>query len=385
MFLRAAGITHHVQLDGPAGAPPLLMLHALGTAGAVWEAQAAALARSFRVICPDFRGQGFTEVTPGPYTVEGLAADMLAVLDVLGVGATHVAGLSIGGLVAQAMAARAPERVASLMLCDTALAIPPPEMWRERAAAVRARGTAAIADAALARWFTPGFQGEPAAVGLRAMLLRADPEGYAASCEAIATADLAESTRRLRAPTLVVVGEEDPSTPVAAARALHEAVAGSALVVLPGASHITTVEKPGEVTDALRRFLLPEAPGGSADDLYDAGMAVRRAVLGEAWVARATGQASAFDRDFQAFITRSAWGQVWTRPGLSRRERSLLTIALLAALGHHEELRLHLRASRNTGATPEEIGEALMHTAVYAGVPAANSAVRIAKEVLGEA
>lgn len=380
MFLQAAGITHHVRLDGPPGAPPLLMLHSLGTAGEVWDAQAAALAGSFRVIRPDLRGHGLTEVTPGPYTVELMAGDALAVLDALGVGKAHVAGLSIGGLIAQAIAAQAPERVASLMLCDTALSIPPPETWRERAAMVRAHGTEAALEAALARWVTEGFRGQPGAAGLRAMLLRTSAEGYAASCEAIAAADLAGSTRRLRVPALVLVGEQDEATPPSAARALQEAIQGSSLIVLPGAAHIPTVEHSDEVADALRRFLLPETAG----DAYEAGMAVRRAVLGEAWVARASGQASAFDRDFQAFITRTAWGQVWTRPGLTRRERSLLTIALLAALGHHDELRLHVRATRNTGASPEDISEALLHVAAYAGIPAANGAVRIAKEVLGE-
>ena len=379
MFLRASGITHHVRLDGPPGAPPLLMLHSLGTTSDVWEAQAAALARSFRVVRPDFRGHGLTEVTPGPYTVDGLARDMLAVLDALDVGRAHVAGISIGGLVAQSLAAQSPERVASLALCDTALRIPPPETWHERAATVRAHGMAAIEEAVLARWVTEGFRGQPGAAGLRAMLLRTAPEGYAACCEAIAAADLAESTRRLQVPALILVGDQDLATPPAAAQALHEAIRDSALFVLPGAAHIPTVERPDDVAEALRRFLLPEAEG----DAYEAGMAVRRVVLGKAWVARASAQASAFDRDFQAFITRTAWGQVWTRPGLTRRERSLLTIALLAGLGHHDELRLHLRATRNTGASPEDVSEALMHTAVYAGIPAANSAVRIAKEVLG--
>lgn len=378
LFLNAAGITHHVRLDGPPGAPPLLMLHSLGTAGAVWDAQAEALARAFRVIRPDFRGHGLTEVTPGPYTVEGLARDMVAVLDALGVGRAHVAGISLGGLVAQSLASQAAERVASLALCDTALRLPPPESWHERAATVRAHGVEAVVDAVLARWVTESFRGQPGAIGLRAMLLRTAPEGYAAGCEAVGEADMTESTPRLQVPALVLVGDQDAATPPAAAQALHATIRGSALVVLSGAAHIPTVEVPDEVTGALRRFLLPEAEG----DLFGAGMAVRRAVLGEAWVARASAQASAFDRDFQAFITRTAWGQVWTRPGLTRRERSLLTIALMAALGHHEELRLHLRASRNTGATPEDVRETLIHTAVYAGVPAANSAFRIAKEVL---
>jgi 4-carboxymuconolactone decarboxylase len=120
----------------------------------------------------------------------------------------------------------------------------------------------------------------------------------------------------------------------------------------------------------------------ASEDRYHAGMAVRRAVLGDAHVDRASAQVTPLDADFQRFITEGAWGSVWSRPGLSRRERSLLTIALLAALGHDDELALHIRATRNTGASPEDIAEAMMHVAVYAGVPAANHALRIAKATL---
>lgn len=120
------------------------------------------------------------------------------------------------------------------------------------------------------------------------------------------------------------------------------------------------------------------------DDRFAAGMAVRREVLGDAHVDRAEARTSAFDADFQRYITENAWGSVWTRPGLERGTRSLLTIAILASLGHHEELAMHLRATRNTGARPEEVKEALLHVAVYAGVPAANAAIAIAKKVFEE-
>jgi 4-carboxymuconolactone decarboxylase len=118
------------------------------------------------------------------------------------------------------------------------------------------------------------------------------------------------------------------------------------------------------------------------DSRYDEGMRVRREVLGEAHVARAEAAKTAFDAPFQRFITEAAWGTLWAGDGLDRPTRSLVTIAILAALGRHEELALHLRASANTGATPEQIREALLHVAVYAGVPAANSAVALAKSIL---
>ncbi len=120
------------------------------------------------------------------------------------------------------------------------------------------------------------------------------------------------------------------------------------------------------------------------DERFDKGMAVRRAVLGDAHVDRAEARKTDFDADFQRYITENAWGEVWARPGLDRRTRSLVTIALLAGLGHHEELALHIRATRNTGATPDDLKEILYHVAVYAGVPAANRAIAIAKSTLAE-
>lgn len=378
MFVRANGIAMHVQVDGPAAAPVLVLLHSLGTSGHVWDAQARALAGPFRVVRPDLRGHGLTEVTAGPYGIAGLAADVLAVLDVLGIGQAHVGGLSIGGLVAQGVAHRAPGRVASLILCSTALALPPAQGWRDRAALVRAGGIAAVVDAVMARWVTPGFMGDAAAVGLRQMLLRTAPEGYAGAAEAIAGADLSADTAGLRLPALVLVGDRDEATPPASARALCDALGGS-LVVLPGAAHIPTVEAADGVTAAIRGFLLPPVRDWEA-----AGMAMRRRVLGEAHVDRALAAMTDVDRDFQAFATRTAWGGVWTRPGLTLRERSLLVLTMLASLGHHEELRLHTRATRNTGATPADIGEAMLHVAAYAGIPAANSAMRVVKETLAE-
>lgn len=379
MFLRVGELAVHVQVDGPAGAPPLLLLHSLGTAGHVWDAQAQALSTGFRVIRPDLRGHGLTTVTAGPYTIEGMARDMLAVLDALGVGTAHVAGLSVGGLIAQSMAAQAPGRAASLILVDTAMAIPPVALWRERATTVRSQGMEAIADAVVARWVTPGFMDDPATLGLRAMLLRTPPEGYAGTAEAIAAADLTQAAATLRVPTLVLVGDQDAATPPDAAAAMAKAIPGASMEVITGAAHIPNEERAEALTDAIRRFLVP-----ATDDAYEAGMAVRRQVLGPAHVDRATAAITDLDRDFQTFITRTAWGGVWTRPHFDRRTRSLLTLALMAALGHHEEFKLHVRASRNTGATPKDITELLIQVAAYAGIPAANSAVRIAKETLRE-
>ena len=377
MFLRSDDLTIHLRIEGPAGAPALLLLHSLGTSLGIWDAQAEALQRSFRVIRPDARGHGLTGTTPGPYDMARLAGDALGLLDALGIEAAHVAGISIGGLIAQAIASRAPPRVLSLILVDTALTIPPPDFWRERAARARAEGLAPLLEGVVSRWMTPASLHSPQADGLRAMLLRTPPEGYAASAEAIAAADFTETSRAISCPTLVLVGDGDQATPVASATALASAIPGARLEILADAAHISIVERPQAALAAMRSFLLPPT-----DDFHQAGMRVRRQVLGGAHVDRATASSTALDRDFQAFITRTAWGGVWARPHFDRRTRSIVTLALLAGLGHHEEFALHVRACCNTGATEEDIAELLLQVAAYAGIPAANSAARIAKQVL---
>jgi 3-oxoadipate enol-lactonase/4-carboxymuconolactone decarboxylase len=378
-FTDVRGVATHIAIEGPPGAPALLLLHSLGSSLRIWDLQAERLARSLRVVRFDLRGHGLSEVAAGRCTIEDLADDALAVLDACGIAAAHVAGVSIGGMIAQAIAARAPARTTSLILCDTALALPPPEMWRARAATVRTEGIAAVADAVLARWASPAFLASTPGRGLRTMLLRTHPEGYAAAAEALAVADLSRSTPQLRLPTLVLVGEHDPSTPVAAAEALRDAIPGAQLAVIPGAMHIPMVERPDDVSRAILDFLTPRDA-----ELAAAGLRVRTEVLGAAHVARATAAVTDLDRDFQAYITRAAWGGVWARPHFDRRTRSIITVGVLAALGREHELALHLRAMKNTGASAADISELMLHVAVYAGVPAANAALRVAKQVAEE-
>ncbi len=381
MFVRAGDIDIHVAQDGPPGGTPLVLLHSLGASTHLFDPQITALSKGFRVIRPDMRGHGLTTATPGPGSMAQYAADLAALLDALEIKSAHIGGVSIGGMVAQAFAAAYPGRARSLILIDTAMAIPPAQFWQDRALKVRAEGMEAVADGVVARWYTPGFINTTEAQGMRAMLARTPAEGYAAGCEAIVAADLTGTTSALKLPALIMVGEHDAATPVTSALALHQAIPGSWYSLIKNASHIPNTEQPDAVNAGILEFLAKQQGGG---DVFEAGMAVRKQVLGEAHVARASANITDLDRDFQAFITRIAWGSVWTRPGLDRRTRSLLTIAMMAALGHEEELKLHLRASKNTGASPEDIAEVMMQVAVYAGVPAANSAIRHAKEIFKE-
>ncbi|MGA8115185.1 MAG: 4-carboxymuconolactone decarboxylase [Actinocatenispora sp.] len=186
-------------------------------------------------------------------------------------------------------------------------------------------------------------------------------------------------------PTLVVAGREDPATPPAHARELADGVPDASLTEVARAAHLAVVERPGPVLAALLGHLNgPVAPPADDGSRHAAGMAVRRAVLGDDHVDRAVAGTSDFSAPFQDLITRYAWGEIWTRPGLSRQTRSCVTLTALVAGGHHDELALHVRAALRNGLRPDEIREVLLQTAVYCGVPAANSAFAVADRVLRE-
>jgi 3-oxoadipate enol-lactonase len=250
-------VTVHHQLSGPPGAATVALAGSLGTSLAMWDDQAQALTGRFRVLRYDHRGHGRSPAPLGPYRVEDLAADLLALLDRLGLARVHLAGLSLGGMTAMWLAAHAPQRVDRLALLCTSAYLPPAQGWRERAANVRAQGTAALADAALGRWFTPALrEARPElAARFRAMLSAIPAEGYAGCCEAIAALDLRADLGRITAPTLVIAGREDPATPPEHAERIAAAIRGARLVVLPGAAHLANVEQAGEVNRLLTEHL----------------------------------------------------------------------------------------------------------------------------------
>lgn len=378
MFIAIRDMSVHVQVQGPPGAPPLLMLHSVGTSLHVWDLQAEALARTHRVIRMDLRGHGLTSPLGQEASMAELAEDAFAVLDALGVTAAHVAGISIGGRIAMEMAALRPDRVLSLFLLATALEFAPPSLWQARIEAVTTGGMAAVADGVMARWVVDPTS--PSSRALLSMLLATPPQGYAAAGAALRDGRAESLLGKLRGPASIVVGELDQASPIAAAEAIRDAIPGSTLHILPGVAHIPTFEAAEGVTAALQTHLA----GGTEADAHAAGMAVRKAVLGEAHVARAQANVSPLDAPFQDYITRNVWGQIWTRPGLPRHTRSLLTLAVTAALAREGEFGLHVRATRNTGVTPEEIAEVLLQVGAYAGVPVANHALKIAKQILAE-
>jgi 3-oxoadipate enol-lactonase len=247
------------RVDGADAEPALALLHSLGTDLRLWDAQAAALARDFRVVRPDFRGHGGSDVSREPVTVDRLGRDVLALLDYLSVERAHLCGLSLGGVVALWVAAHHPDRVGRLVLANTGARIGTAESWEARIRAVREGGMAALRDVVLARWLSADFRARhPEVVRLYADMLEATPaEGYVAACLALRDADLRGVAGTVRTPTLVIAGELDEATPPALSEALHAAIPGSELVVLPGAAHLSNVERPDEFTRALSRFLAP--------------------------------------------------------------------------------------------------------------------------------
>ncbi|MBE1491120.1 3-oxoadipate enol-lactonase [Plantactinospora soyae] len=254
----------HANVDGPTDAPVLVLGSSLGTSGAMWQPQLAALTEHFRVVRYDHLGHGDSDVPDGPYTIAELGTAVLRLLDDLRVRRASYAGLSLGGMVGMWLAANAPDRVDRLVLLCTSAFLPPAQGWRDRAAATRAGGVEAVADVVLARWFTKGFAAaRPSEVAeYRSMLTATPAQGYAGCCEAIAGMDLRADLARIVAPTLVIAGANDPAIPIEHARVLVDGIPGAGLRVVGDAAHLASVEQPDRVSRLLLDHLVgADGPG----------------------------------------------------------------------------------------------------------------------------
>ncbi|MGI5193439.1 3-oxoadipate enol-lactonase [Streptomyces sp. CA-288835] len=361
------------RAEGPNTAPPLLLGPSLGTSTALWDKVAPELSITHRVVRWDLPGHGGSPadlIGPGA-TVADLASLVLSLADSLGLDRFSYAGVSLGGAVGLQLAAHHPERIDRLAVICSSAHFNGSKPWEERAAHVRASGLGELAATANSRWFTPGFTVPELVEDHRT----ADPDAYAACCDALAAFDIRDRLPQITAPTLLIAGRDDPATPPAHLREIADAVPGAALTELPAASHLAPAERPEAVLTALRAHFGAEAKRG---------MEVRRQVLGDTHVDRAQARQSPFTARFQDFISRYAWGEIWTDDTLTRRERSLITLTALVAHGHYDELAMHVRAARRNGLSAEEIGAVLLQTAVYCGVPTANSAFAVAQGVLAE-
>ncbi len=252
--------SHHAQthyaLEGEAGKPVLVLSNSLGTDFSMWDPQVPEFLKSFRVLRYDTRGHGYSSVTPGPYSIEQLAKDVLALGDALKLDRFHFCGLSMGGMIGMWLAANAPQRLTKLMLCSTAAKIGTPETWNARIDTVRKQGMKPVAAATIERWFSPAFRAKnPATVaGIQKMLEAANPEGYAACCAAVRDFDFREQLGKIRTPALVISGTHDPATTPADGHFLADHIPGARYVEL-NAAHLSNVEDADRFTREVSTFL----------------------------------------------------------------------------------------------------------------------------------
>jgi 3-oxoadipate enol-lactonase len=259
MKIKANGIIINYQVDGPQGAPWLVFSNSLATSIAMWDEQAAALKDAFRVLRYDQRGHGGTEVPPGRYAFDTLLADAIALLDALSIRKAHFAGLSMGGATALGVAEQHPDRFDRIVVCDSPCQSTPQssQQWEERIAVAQKQGIEALVEPTVSRWFPPETvaKNPPHLDKVRAMFRTTPVAGFIGCAAALADHDYATAVAAVKAPVLFMVGEKDGATP-AAMRKLHEKLAGSRFVELPGAGHISNMDRPAQFTAAIREFLV---------------------------------------------------------------------------------------------------------------------------------
>jgi 3-oxoadipate enol-lactonase len=259
MKIRSNGIELYYEVHGKDGAPWLVLSHSLACSVRMWDEQIAALGDRFRILAFDTRGHGASDAPPGPYTLELLADDLKGLLDGLAVARPHFCGLSLGGMIGQTFALRYPGVFASLALADTTSRYPKEAwpMWQERIGVAESKGMGPLAQPTLERWFTEPFRNRNSGAleRVRSLILATPVAGYVGCSHAIPKIDLSARLKEIGCPMLVIVGENDPGTPVAMAREIHQNAPGSKLVVIPQAAHLSNVEQPGAFNRALGDFL----------------------------------------------------------------------------------------------------------------------------------
>ena len=390
-FLTRGAARLYWKVDGAEGRPPLVLLNSIGTDMRLWDAAMPYLLPDFLLLRMDMRGHGASDAPGGEYTLDLLAEDVAAVMAAAGISVAAVAGVSLGGMVAMRLELDHPALVSGLALICTSARMDP-AAWADRIAKVRAGGMAAIADLAMSRFLSHRFaRTHPEiAESVRRGLLATAPDGYTGAAAAIRDMALFDRLPALRHRTLVVAGDDDVSTPFDGhAEHLAAKIPDTKLVRL-ATGHLAPLEAPGALAAALQAFLLPTPAEEAAQSLFAAGLVARRRVLGDAWVDRSLAKQTPFTADFQSLITRIAWYEIWSRPGLEDRVRRLLVLAVTAALGRWEEFGLHVRSGLEQGGfTRDELKEVLLQLAIYAGVPAANTAfaeaARIIEQLDGDA
>lgn len=368
----------YYRREGSDKRPVLVLSHSIGADHGMWAPQMEDLLSEFQVVRYDTRGHGASDVPQGEYSIEQLGRDVLGLMDALAIPKFAFCGLSLGGMIGQWLGRYAADRLTGLILANTSPLMLPASNWDTRRKLVLEGGMAAIVDMAMQRFFSAETlaRGDVYAASVRSVILGTNPAGYAGCCSAIRDMDHTQILKDIRVPTLIISGDGDVSTPWSGhGEVLARDIPGAKAVRLP-AAHLSNIARPHSFTITVFEFLCPQ----DGPDALAEGYAVRREVLGDAHVDRATAAENDFTRDFQELITRYAWGTIWTRPGISRRTRRLLALAIAASLGRWEEFTLHVRTGLAHELEPSDLKETLLQTAIYAGVPAANTAFHIADE-----
>jgi 3-oxoadipate enol-lactonase len=259
MFAIIKGIKIYFEMSEKKGAPVVLLSHSLGSSHLMWDPQMDALKSYFQILRYDIRGHGESEVGQGSYTMEQLGEEAIGLLDHLGIEQVHWVGMSMGGMIGQAVALNRPSRLKSLVLCDTTAIIPPEAqpIWQERIDQVRQKGMESQLEATMERWFTPFFLNSrsPILSLIRKQFLATSVEGYVNCIEAIRRLNYLDRLSEIRIPTLILVGEDDPGTPVSASEAIHQRIPNSTLKIIPSARHLSNVEQPEIFNQHLLEFL----------------------------------------------------------------------------------------------------------------------------------
>ena len=364
--------------------PLIVLAHPLGMSQAVWDDVIPLLLSRYRVLTWDLPGHGASQAVSGEQiTPADLAAEALALAELAGAERFHFAGTSIGGVVGQQLIAEHSDRLLSATLTNTGAVTGNPDQWNTRAGRVRQEGLAAMSEEIVPRWFAAkAFEVSPALkAGWCVQMGRGDDESYAQLCEMLGRDTFTGKLSGKRANVQLFGGSEDLATPPAVLEALSAELGGVPLEVFDGVGHVPSVEAPALFSQKLLAVLATDL-GDVANQgvTYSTGLETRKQVLGDEHVARSTANANTLDAPFQQMITRLAWGELWSNNDLTRRERSMITTGILAALGR-EELTLHLKTAKRVGLTEAELRQVLMHVAIYGGVPAANHAFALAKEL----
>jgi 3-oxoadipate enol-lactonase len=259
MRIKANDIQMNYELSGKKGAPVVILSHSLSSSLVMWNPQMDALNPYFQVLRFDTRGHGNSDAPSGAYTLDLLEEDVIKLMDVLGIDRAHFVGLSMGGMIGQGLALKHPHRLKSLVLCDTTAVFPPESqpIWDERVDKAHKKGMEALFEETMERWFTPTFlkQNSPMVKLIREQILATPVAGYIGCAEALRRLDYLDRLREIKMPTLIMVGEDDPGTPVSASEAMHKLILNSKLVILPSARHLSNVEQTEAFNAPLLKFL----------------------------------------------------------------------------------------------------------------------------------